>query len=129
MAKTLQVNATKWRYKSTNLNSYTYVMANISIFLFIFTGVLVIAGWISSEMISTKATRANKKLTVRAAKLENENNLLTNNMSADSEKFRTLKIEFEKAKEARDLLNDFESEYRKVQREYNKFSSSIDSLR
>ena len=103
-------------------------MSNLSTFLFIFIGILVVAGWISSEMISSKATRANKKASLRSAKLEKENDQLTQAMSKEKERYNALRKEYDIAKDARDQLKDFEKEYKKLLKSYNNYSTSIDSL-
>jgi len=104
-------------------------MGNLSTFFFIFVAVLIVAGWISSEMISSKAARANKKSTMRAAKLEKENNQLTQAITREQEKYKHLRAEYEVVKEAKGQIREFEKEYKKVVRVYNKFSDSITSLK
>ncbi len=102
---------------------------NLGTFLFVFIGILVIAGWISSEMISSKATRASKKVNIRVAKLEKENDQLTTTLTKEQGRYKHLREEYEKAKEARDQLREFELEYKKLVKLYNQFSDSITSLK
>jgi len=104
-------------------------MGNLGIFLFIFIGILVIAGWATAEMISSKTTRANKKFSARAAQLEKENDNLTKTAAKEAERYQHLKSEYDKAKEARDQIKEFEREYKKLLSAYNQFSNSINSLR
>jgi len=104
-------------------------MSNISTFLLIFIAILVIAGWISAEMISSKSARANKKSSLRAAKLEKENDQLVQAIAKEQERYQNLRSEYDKAKEARDQIREFEKEYNKMLKSYNRFSDGIDSLR
>ena len=104
-------------------------MSNLSTFLTVFISVLVIAGWVSSEMISSKARRESKKSNLRLAKLEKENDILTSSASKEQGRYSRLKEEFDKAKEARDQLKEFEREYKQLIKAYNQFSTSIESLR
>jgi len=104
-------------------------MDNLSTFLFIFIGILVVAGWISAEMITSKSARTTKKANVRAAKLEKENNQLTHEMAREQDRYKKLKAEYDKAREAKDQIREFEKEYKRLVRAYNKFSEGIDSLK
>jgi len=104
-------------------------MSNLSTFLFIFVGILIVAGWISSEMISSKATKANKKSSIRSAKLEKENNQLTHTLVKEQEKYKGLRTEYEKAREARDQLKEFEKEYKKLVKSYNVYTASVETLK
>ena len=104
-------------------------MNNLSTFLLVFTGILVIAGWISSEMISSKAARVSKQSNLRLAKLEKENNQLTAESLKSQERYKRLREEFDIAKEARDNLKEFEREYKQLVKSYNQFASNIESLK
>jgi len=104
-------------------------MENISTFLIVFIGIVVVVGWISSEMISRKATQATKKSSLRASKLERENNELTIALQKEQERYKRLREEYEKAKEAREQLREFEREYMHLVNAYNRFSANIDDLK
>ena len=104
-------------------------MSNLSTFLTVFVGILLVGGWITSEMISSKATRATKKSNIRTAKLEKENDQLTASMVKEQERYKRLKEEYDKAKEARDHLKEFEREYKQVVKSYNQFGASIEGLK
>ena len=80
-------------------------------------------------MISSRATRANKKASLRAAKLEKENDQLTQAIAKEQEKYKNLKIEYEKAREAQQSLKEFEREYKKVVRLFNQFSAGVELLK
>ena len=80
-------------------------------------------------MIASRATRANKKTSIRVAKLEKENDQLTQTITREQEKYKNLRIEYEKAREAQQSLKEFEKEYKKIVRMFNQFSAGVEALK
>ncbi|HFE37369.1 MAG TPA: hypothetical protein ENK06_02975, partial [Gammaproteobacteria bacterium] len=104
-------------------------MNNIVLFLTVFIFILVIAGWITSEIISSKTTKANNKLARRAAFLEKENARLESELGKQVEKYTRVREEYDKVKNLKTQMRTVENNYRKLSKQFERTSDGIDIIR
>lgn len=104
-------------------------MSALTIFAIIFVFILIAGGWASSEYISHKNAKANKQLRTQVARLEHENDKLTQAMNNQQGQYNHLKSEYDKIKEAKQQIKALETEYRNLSNRYNNFNRGLDVLR
>ncbi len=104
-------------------------MSNIVIFLLIFVFLLVIGGWITSEIISTTASKNSKKLVQKFAALEKEHLALQNELAKLTNNYTKAKEQSDKIEDARVQVRALESNYRKLTNQFKRTSSGIDIVR
>ena len=95
----------------------------------VFTFILLLGGWFTSEYISSKHTKANKQLRLTMAKLERENSQLQHTLTRENDKYAKLKDDYEKIKEAKQMAKAIESEYRNLHNRYTNNNRGIEIIR
>lgn len=104
-------------------------MSTLTIFVVVFVALLIIGGWISAEYMSNKATRANKKFQIQLAKLERECDSLQNQLTTETNRYSSLKEEFEKYRDAKDQIRALEKDYKKLNKQHERVSLGVVLLR
>jgi len=104
-------------------------MSNIVIFLIIFVFLLIIGGWITSEMISGNASKANKKLARQIAILETEKLTLQSELAKSTESYSKVKDQCDRIEDARVQVRALETNYRKLTNQFKRTSAGIDIIR
>ncbi len=104
-------------------------MSALTLFAIIFFFLLLVGGWISSEYVSHKYAKSNKKLKANAARLEKENTILQQQYNRQTSHVKKLQSELENLKEARQKIRIVEQEYKNLQNRYNNMSRGLEILR
>lgn len=104
-------------------------MSNIVIFLIIFVFLLIIGGWITSEIISGAASKNTKKMARQVAILEAEKLTLQSKLAKSSENYKKVKDQCEKIEDARAQVRTLETNYRKLTNQFKRTSTGIDIIR
>jgi len=104
-------------------------MDKIYLFLIIFVVLLIIGGWISAEVISSRTTKSNKKYTKQLALLDKENTRLQTELAKETDRYTHLKDEYEKLREAKAQIRTLELDYKRITKQYNRMSNGIEQLR
>jgi len=104
-------------------------MSNIVIFLLIFVFLLVIGGWITSEIISSTASKNSKKLAQKFIALEKEHLSLQNEITRLTNNYTRAKEQSDKIDDARVQVRALESNYRKLTNQFKRTSSGINIVR
>ena len=103
-------------------------MSNITIFFIVFVFLLMIGGWITSEVISNKATKKNKKFRRQVSILEKENDQLQASLTDQIDRYTRIKEEYEKVKDAKTQIRALETDYKRLSNEFEKFNKGVEVL-
>ena len=104
-------------------------MSTLTTFLFIFVFLLVIGGWITSEVISSKTTKTNKKYAKQLALMERENNKLQVALNNENNRYTHLKDEYDQIKDAKSELRGLNNEVKRLDRQIKRFKEGVEVLR
>jgi len=104
-------------------------MDKLYLFLTIFIVLLIIGGWISAEVISSRTTKSNKKYTKQLALLDRENTKLQAALAKETDRYTNLKEEYDKLREAKAQIRRLELDYKKITKQFNRMSNGIEQLR
>ena len=104
-------------------------MSNLSLFFGIFMVLLILGGWISSEVISNRTTKSNKKFVKQLTKLDRENSKLQGSLNREVDRYTQIKEEYDKLRDAKAQIRTLEVEYKKLTKQYKRTSNGIDVLR
>lgn len=104
-------------------------MDKLYLFLTIFTVLLILGGWISAEVISSRTSKSNKKYTKQLALLDRENTKLQSALAKETDRYTHLKEEYDKLRDAKAQIRTLELDYKKLSKQYNRMSHGIDQLR
>lgn len=104
-------------------------MSNITIFFIVFVFLLMVGGWITSEIISSKATKTNKKFRRQVSILEKENTQLQAALTDQIDRYTRIKEEYEKVRDAKAQIRVLETDYKKLSNEFNKFNGGVEVLK
>jgi len=104
-------------------------MNKITIFITIFAVLLIIGGWVSAEIVSSRTTKSNKKYTKQLALLDRENNKLQKALDQETDRYTHLKEEYDKLREAKAQIRTLELDYKRSTKQFNRMTKGIEQLR
>lgn len=104
-------------------------MSTLTIFAIVFLFILVCGGWITSEYISHKNARENKKLKKSVHRLEHENDRLTNQFNKQNTQYSKLKGDYDNLMEAKEYIKVVEQQYKSLLNRHTNFNRGLDIIR
>lgn len=104
-------------------------MSTLTLFAIIFVFLLVIGGWVTSEIISNKTTKTNKKYTRQMALMERENHKLQTALIKENDRYTRIKEEYDQLKDAKSQIRILETDYRKLLKQHNHIEEGLEALR
>lgn len=104
-------------------------MSTLTLFAITFVVLLILGGWITSEVISSRTTKSNKKYTKQLALLDRENAKLQKALAKENDRYTMVKEEYDKLRDAKAQIRTLEIDYKKLNKKFKHMSNGIDELR